>query len=477
MSYLQGAGAADSTVVPLGGKLQRRFYEPLVLILALTQACMHNYAPTVAEPLAEVTAHSPDELFKDFVNKLCQICDNKRGGDAVTAISVVQYPDRVQYRFASNQRSESELLRVKSYLEGILETLKEGYTAASSTILMASVLRKIVVFNRLRLQGYIRHLHSQTQTCLETPRLSNELSDKIREVQDLAKIADNRELDDTKFFKSCVNLMLYIKAFSKSPTYSALHEKASSESGESSPWAELRHNAGRLLSYYQASKTLIEARKKWVCLFYEVEVHFIPSSTLLINPVNDKRVDADAIIGRMTSDETEMRQYRAHADELQRFDLNTKIRDHTTKGFKALVHAEVLILQSLIDEFGVSSLRPSHFFERRKYIGSSKPTCRLCDYYFTASATAIDVRKTHRNLYVNWRVPDVYAHQGEIATSRRKHIMNKVLDRVREDAFRTLVEKVPERKRYDSNTDPTFPALHQGTSTGFDGGLLVETDL
>lgn len=271
--------------------------------------------------------------------------------------------------------------------------------------------------------------------------------------------------------------MLCIRVFSKSPTYNTLHEKASSESGESSPWAELRHNAGRLLSYYQASRTLIEARKKWECLFYEIEVNFIPSSTLLINPVNDKKVNADAIIGRMTSDKTEMRQYRAHADELQRFDLDARIKDQATKGFKALVHAEVLILQSLIDEFSLSGLHPSCFFERRKYIGSSKPTCRLCDYYFTASATDIDVRKTHRNLYINWRAPDVYAHQGEAAKNRRRQILDKVLNRIREDAFRTLAEKIPERKRYDSNTDATFPALNQGTSVGFDGGWLVDTDL
>ena len=78
------------------GKLQRRFYEPLVLLLALTQSCMHNPAPRVQDLLNEALSHSPEELFKDFVNKLCQICDNKPGGSVVTAISVLQYPDRVQ---------------------------------------------------------------------------------------------------------------------------------------------------------------------------------------------------------------------------------------------------------------------------------------------------------------------------------------------------------------------------------------------
>lgn len=78
------------------GKLQRRFYEPLVLLLALTQACMHNHTPRSPDSLIEVVSHSSEEFFKDFVNKLCQICDNRPGGNAVTAISVLHYPDRVQ---------------------------------------------------------------------------------------------------------------------------------------------------------------------------------------------------------------------------------------------------------------------------------------------------------------------------------------------------------------------------------------------
>lgn len=81
--------------MPLG-KLQRRFYEPLVLLFAVTEACKHNHAPKIPDSLTEVLSHSPEELFKDFINKLCQVCDNKHGGSTVTAISVLQYPDRVQ---------------------------------------------------------------------------------------------------------------------------------------------------------------------------------------------------------------------------------------------------------------------------------------------------------------------------------------------------------------------------------------------
>lgn len=100
-------------------------------------------------------------------------------------------------RFASNQRSESDLLEVKSYLQDILETLK-GYTASSSNLLMESVLKKIIAFNGQRLQIYVKHISAQTQLCLETPKISTELSDKLSELQDLALKAGVQELEESK---------------------------------------------------------------------------------------------------------------------------------------------------------------------------------------------------------------------------------------------------------------------------------------
>lgn len=267
--------------------------------------------------------------------------------------------------------------------------------------------------------------------------------------------------------------MLSIKDFSKSPTYRSLQEKASSDTGSSepSPWAELRHAAGRLLSYFQVPKTLIEARKKWEHLFHDFEVDFVRSSSLLPNPINNKRVNAEMIIGRMLSDEAQIQAHRADVEELQKFELDLKITEQVTKqSWKPLVHAEVLIHQSMLDEFGPNGPHPSQFFSRYRYIGSSKPTCRLCDYYFTASASGIDVRETHRNLYVVWRFPDVYGHPGQAAVKRRERILNRMLERIRHDTLRTLSDKIPEKKNHDSNTDPTYPALNRGTSVGFDAG-------
>lgn len=228
---------------------------------------------------------------------------------------------------------------------------------------------------------------------------------------------------------------------------------------ESECWCELRHAAGRLLSYLQAVKVLVSTRKRWPELFENFEVCYINSSVPAQSPLRGRcrpeELSTDRIIGRMTSDPKAMASYRAHAQELQKFGLDENIRRNAgSKKFRPIVHAEVLLLESLENDGGT---HPSRFFNGYKYIGCSKPTCRLCDYYFSVHASGVEVRPAHRNLYHNWRMPDVYQNQGPQVEKKRESLMNKILVRIREDAFRTLSEKLSERKHHDSNTEPTYP--------------------
>lgn len=241
------------------------------------------------------------------------------------------------------------------------------------------------------------------------------------------------------------------------------------ENGQAQPWGKLRHAAGRLLSYFRVVETFLEARKRWDRLFHEFQVLCLPSSTALVNPISRKDVTAEDIIGRMASDPGKEATYKGIVHDLQlKFDVDGEIRDEARKKkFRPIVHAEILIHESLVSDPELKSLHPVKFFDGNRYIGSSKPTCRLCHYYFTACADSIATRQTHRNLYHHWRLPDVYEHQGKEAIKRREDIMNKMIVWIREDTFHTLDDKVSERKPYDSNTDPTYS---QGTSLGYTDG-------
>ena len=260
--------------------------------------------------------------------------------------------------------------------------------------------------------------------------------------------------------QNCEGLFAYIDDLYKSDIELLIRSRAKEgRMNKSECWSELRHMAGRLLSYLQAVKTLVSTRKLWPELFENYKVHYIASSTpgryIFLGKNVPEKMSADLIIGRMTSDPAKLAEYRAHAQELQKCGLDESIRANTDrKKFRPFVHAEVLLLDWIESDGGT---HPSKFFNGYKYIGCSKPTCRLCEQYFTVHTSGVQVRSPHRNLYTNWRMPDVYEDQGLQAVKDRNELLNKMLDLVKRDTFRVLVERIPEGKRHDSNTDPTYP--------------------
>ena len=128
---------------------------------------------------------------------------------------------------------------------------------------------------------------------------------------------------------------------------------------ESEFWCELRHSTGRLLSYLGAAKVLVSARKQWPELFENFEVRFILSSVPARSPLRKKEtISMEKIIGRMTSDPEEMKSYQACAQELEKLGLDDNIRKQAgLKTFRPIVHAEVLILDSLERDGGTHSFR------------------------------------------------------------------------------------------------------------------------
>lgn len=262
--------------------------------------------------------------------------------------------------------------------------------------------------------------------------------------------------------------MRSIKKLSRSDMHRVFRDKANdAQVGEKSPWSELRHAAGRLLSYFEAAQTLVDARQQqgWDRLFYEFEVVCIPSSQPSSNPISRKHLSAEDILNRMKSTASltvdGFAGLQRCARDLQPFELDEKIRQQSaSRKFLPIVHAEVLVHESIVTDPDVGDAHEAWFFGGYSYIGSSKPTCRLCHYYFRVVGDNVQVRRTHRNLYRNWRVPDVYEGQGNIqgekAEKRRENILNTVVKWIRQDTYRVLSNKMAEKKAHDSNTSRTY---------------------
>lgn len=202
-------------------------------------------------------------------------------------------------------------------------------------------------------------------------------------------------------------------------------------------------------AYDEAVTVLLKARETWPELFQtgNVDVEHIPSSDKAPNPFKKKPPDAESCIGRMTNDKSIVARYREFAANLQKFDLDDRIREQCTKDtFRPVVHSEPLVYNWITTEGSKRGLR---FFNGWKYVGSSKPTCKLCDYFFDAVDDDIARRPSHGNIYLNWRLPEGY---GVAAGDPRTKVYFGMNNRVRDEAFRMMSSKCSTSKSHDSDT-------------------------
>jgi hypothetical protein len=170
--------------------------------------------------------------------------------------------------------------------------------------------------------------------------------------------------------------------------------------------------------------------------------------------------------------------YRRSAEDLQAWGLDDRIKEVTHHSyFKPIIHAEVLvddvIRRARRQALGAGQEVVEFFRESEfgRYIGSSKPTCRLCASYFTAQPDGVRVRPSHGNLYHNWRAPDIFASDGEAAERRRNAVLCQMTTRLREEISQVIRTKSAPWRAWDSNNTATNPLpdrMTATTSTGMD---------
>ena len=112
---------------------------------------------------------------------------------------------------------------------------------------------------------------------------------------------------------------------------------------------------------------------------------------------------------------------------------------------------------------------PLPFFgedEFGRYIGSSKPTCRLCALWFgDSNPDGTQVRPSHGNLYHNWRPADVLESDGLEVDGHRRAMMETMVKVLREETFRCIKSQSAIRNPFDSNNTPTDPLWNAGPTS------------
>lgn len=404
--------------------LRHRFYFAVVFLYAVTRACENNRQP-IPSDLSWHQDSSLDQTYKDFVNRLCQFCDVKLGGDSVTAFTVLDLQNHIQYRFACNRRNKTQLTRARDFVKALLGIL-QGVIATDVDI-RSHLLSMVFGFCRVRVQTYLRALNNASIACMGAESVETTLLDQLRKLQTASKYADIASLNDA----ACKSILLVLDLLVtskiliqvqvavrmetliasidsiKDSSHSVFRERAaqSNMNQSSSCWSELRHYAGRILSFSHAVKTMVMAAKMFPRLFDDPEVIFVDSSNPDVNPIQ-KAITLEKILRTMTANSSTAVHYQSLIQDARAMNLDSTVQSLVrAETFRPIVHAELLVLQSLER---ADLTHPSNFFNSWKYIGSSKPTCKLCDYYFRAHNAGFQVRPTHGNPYINWKPPDVY---------------------------------------------------------------------
>ncbi|KAF5650030.1 hypothetical protein F52700_469 [Fusarium sp. NRRL 52700] len=233
-------------------------------------------------------------------------------------------------------------------------------------------------------------------------------------------------------------------------------------------WSDFVHVAGRLLTYKRAVDLMDLVANIWPQLFSDIQVCMIPSSSagsgvlstgcgvLPTNPWT-----AAEIMSKMTSEESLLGRFAAQLGSLSVHDIDAKVSELWRTAPKPMVHAEVLVHDWLENSEG--GIRPERFFNRWKFIGSSKPPCKLCSYFFDEYPTDVQVRPSHQNAYFAWRMPDVYEHQGKESSRKRMLVMESIKARIRADVVRILSEKLADGRPHDSSA---YTSLWPGITLG-----------
>ncbi|KAH6842409.1 hypothetical protein B0I37DRAFT_196859 [Chaetomium sp. MPI-CAGE-AT-0009] len=533
--------------VPLSNRqkatLRRVFVPALVLLKSINDICALGDRPTEHGPPPD--AHeSPEKKFQTFVNKVAQICDSLPKGSTVTACVVLEQENgRVLYLFASNNRKTKSIREMATFVVSVFDVLKKNISAPpgqkeSDQVLNDRLLRMVLAFNHVRIRSYISALATHIRTCIKRcatgdeedavilenlesllgaiPVAGQERRQKSEECKDMSSHHYDLRTKNQRNFSLAVaddvsRLILAIQSHQQTPAQQLIQKRALAlKSDKGNCWALARHAAGRLVSYQYAVETLTIAHHVWADtpLFLEYDIGFLHSSKAGHEPLveqqtglRSKPLTADEIINRMTSNRPDQERYKAFAESLQmdttagststaaaggERKLDAAIAEQWNSGMASRVHSEVLLLDYLQRTPGRT--KAHRFFRGMRYIGASKPSCRLCRYYFDTCAPEVATRATHNNVYYRWRQPDTYRFSGDPlpngegltpAETQWRDTINQIKALVCRDVFRLLETQVGDAPRMlDSNTYTERIRLSSGAGSASLGAPSVaEVDM
>jgi hypothetical protein len=157
-------------------RLFKRFYEPLVLLHVLDPNGEQRTPRAV--DVTDTSDMQLRELRRTFLDQLAYVCDNIKGGDAVTAVALEAQPSGVVFWVASNSgvsaRPTEFLRKVLCTLQSLAMCRIESARSATE----AEVSQMCIEFSIRRVKAYQTLLRKPLQLCLTNPKRSGEPAGK-----------------------------------------------------------------------------------------------------------------------------------------------------------------------------------------------------------------------------------------------------------------------------------------------------------
>ncbi|KAH8647344.1 hypothetical protein BX600DRAFT_518608 [Xylariales sp. PMI_506] len=422
----------------------RLLYGPIVFVKALNtlfRKCEDSFGEVDSLKESNITE---EQSFQCFVNKLAQVCDSSRGGVTVTAVAILRSTDGPVYVLGSNRRDPQQLEQIKQSFVDLLNLIASKADNISEKALRKQVLWHILESVIDRVQLYLNNIIINLDKCIDectTNEVEAQAVKKVlKQLQEKATFPRDTRSDDnakSKFFSDCETLIKAMYAYKGTPFEEVLDKRAKEETLVGPRhWSDLRHYLGRLRSYRQAAETIVKGQKLWPKLFQNFKVYAIVSSDKMCKPLqkSNPQMTASEIINNMGLDQEQAQHYQQRAQNLQYMGLDKEIQRLIAQDtFRPIVHAEML----LYGRIQQANADPEKlYWNNWKYIGSSKPTCQLCSYYFEAKD--VQVRATHHAIYQSWRLPDL---RGQANIDEHVAELTHMVEKVKDEVRRMLDEK------------------------------------
>ncbi|KAH6900412.1 hypothetical protein B0T10DRAFT_600701 [Thelonectria olida] len=474
---------SPSAVKELKPRQLRRFYEPVILRKAIADIA-HKHG-TIKPPDRPPRPKTAEERFHRYVDKLANMCDWEKGGNTVTAFAILDTEDAFVYVFGCNEVSDAGLRQTAEFVVILLQKISgfRNLKPAEKDAVKKDIFNLLVLFNRPRVEKYLSALRKELMNCIKscgdkTHNGPPMLEKWLQELHDAIEDITLEGVERSDYLDSCSRCFRQINTFRKATPTKHIDDVADEvrlhDNKSMACWSEMRHYLARLIAYERAVTTFVDTEAEWPELFQEFKIWPVSSGPRGKKPLGTKSEGASSIIGRMSSDDTKTEHYRKLAEGLQMepYSLDTRIQNKCrSSSFKPRVHGEVLVLDWIIRKFD----RPK-LFNGYQYIGTSKGTCKLCEYYFQADPSQIKARPSHGNVYTNWAFPEVHERDGKGAIPRRQKIFDSMLGNIRIDAFLILEERSATGKRHDSNTYELVSRLQGTTDAGTGGSDTSEVE-